>query len=192
MKTTSKPDRAFYQYDDYREYLRDVLARKRMTYARLSKNHSDIVGVDTIKRLLAKQKRRGDFRRSCSISNERLADLLSALRIPEQEASYVLLLKLENDAATEPGGCKGRFGRLAKQWVDASRTEITDHSVAKNKPNAGKNLTLLEIVQQLNQKSQSAFADRALPILVNIIERDLDKPGYARLLKTTFELMKHK
>ncbi len=173
-----------FKFDDYREYLRNSIETKGYNYEQFVQKVKQVVGVDTVKRLLARQGGQGDFRRSHSISNEKLAEILSEMRVSKSESLYLLVIKLANDS---PRDKDGRPGRFSKMMLELARELKTTENTVKPRTSSESD-PFNAAISLLPAKARNSFLARVIPILGNTLERYPEVIGANKALKELVDL----
>ncbi|MCO5143146.1 MAG: hypothetical protein M9962_08665 [Oligoflexia bacterium] len=173
-----------YQFSDYREYLRDALKANGFSYRSFAAKYGSIVSFITLAQTLSKGKAGTKNRPMRNLSPEIVARLGRVFRLSEDEISYLVLLKLENDAQTLPGQYGGAYvenlrAQIRERKERAVRAESIVDSAVHNFSKT--TLALAELFEQLPEGRREKLLEEFLQESKGVVSRMGRRPGVRAL-----------
>jgi hypothetical protein len=141
-----------YQFSDYREYLREALKANGFSYRSFAAKYASIVSFITLAQTLSKGRAGTKNRPMRNLSPETVARLGRVFRLSDKEISYLVLLKLENDAEALPGQYGGAYVENLRAQIRERKEQAMrgESAAADAPPNFSKSaLAVAELFEQL-------------------------------------------
>lgn len=115
-----------FQFSNYREFLRVALKARGYSYRSFSDKHGDIVSRIMLAQTLTQGRTGTQNRPMRNLSPETLARIGKVLRLKDQEITFLVLLKLENDSGLMPGLYGSTYIDIMKSLIREHRFRATD------------------------------------------------------------------
>ena len=169
-----------FQFSTYRDFLRAALKEKGFSYRSFAKKHGDVISFITIAFTLSKGRSGTKSKPMRNLSPETLARLGKVLKLKEDEITFLILLKLENDSDVLPGP-------HGSAYMDCIRSLIREQKYLQNqstnKPSTGKQkhsstaYTVAELLDLLPGAAKQRLAGEILLESKGILARQRRKAG---------------
>lgn len=114
-------------YSCYRSFLADYLVTKELSYRAFATRYSAYVSFPLLSKLL-RTTTDGRFRAELAMRPERLAALLKAMGLKEDEVSHLVLCRLRNDSAPGRYRHASTFQNVLENWGADGKAEARDGS----------------------------------------------------------------
>ncbi len=173
-----------FPFTEYRDFLRAALKANGFTYRSFTKKHGEVVSFIMLAQTLSRGRSGTKNKPMRNLSAETLARLGKALRLKDEEVTYLILLKLENDSEVFPGP----YGNA---YMDCIRALIQNYKYSQiqlpNKQGAGAVKlsktaeTIGELIDLLPDSSKRKVNKEILDESRGVQARQKRRPGLQRM-----------
>lgn len=173
-----------FQYSSYREFLRVALKEKGHSYRSFAAKHGDVISFIMLAQSLSRGRSGTESRPMRNISPETLARLGKVLKLGEDEITFLLLLKMENDSVTLPGVYGSAYIDNVRTMIKEQKNKLTHGANEKSSHRARYSQSAETIAEFMDLLPEAAKLRLSREILVEgkgILSRQKHKAGVKKL-----------
>ncbi|MBY0471182.1 hypothetical protein K2X30_08455 [bacterium] len=167
-----------FKYKNYRTFLSDWIKAKGFSYRTFAKKYGHIVSLNALARTLSRGNSKNRAPSSYRMSPETLAQLGKAIGLKEDEVTYLILLRLQNESESRSGPHGSALGKSLQSML---RVHEEKTLAPKADPQArdldGISLLCAEVFQQLPHVQRLKVADRLLREARVFVSRQTSRIG---------------
>lgn len=176
--------KSVFSYADYRQLIRDTLKSRGYSYRSFSSKHPQVAKFSMLGAALSKGRGGTKSKPARTFSAESLARIGRVLKFSDDELSFLLLLKFENEAVSLPGGYGGTFSEISKNLLNDFRLRAqTKDQVLKDEQynQSSLGVAVSRVIDALPEGSRKKVAAEMLPAAKAVLSRQRKKPGVRTL-----------
>lgn len=173
-----------YQFTNYRDFLREALKEKGHSYRSFAAKHGDVISFIMLAQALTRGKSGTENRPMRNISPESLARIGKVLKLRDDEITFLILLKMENDSAAMPGIYGSAYMDSVRGMIREQKTKITHRASEKSPGRARFSQSAETIAEFMDLLPEAAKQRLSREILVEgkgILSRQKRKAGVKKL-----------
>ncbi len=169
-----------FQFSNYRDFLRAALKEKGFSYRSFAQKHGEVISFITLAFALSRGRSGTKNKPMRNLSPETLARLGKVLKLKEDEITFLILLKLENDSEVHPGPYGGAYLECVRSMI---REQKYLQNQSTNKPSTGKQrysataYTVAELLDLLPGPAKHRLTGEILLESKGILARQKRKAG---------------
>lgn len=171
-------------FTNYRDFLREALKEKGFSYRSFAAKHGDVISFIMLAQALTRGKSGTENRPMRNISPEMLARLGKILKLREDEITYLILLKLENDSGIMPGLYGSAYIDAIKGLIREQKSKMThgvSNSFTKRTRFSQAAETIAEFMDLLPEAAKLRLSREILVEGKGILSRQKRKAGVKKL-----------
>ena len=169
-----------FQFSNYRDFLRSALKEKGFSYRSFAQKHGEVISFITLAFALSRGRSGTKNKPMRNLSPETLARLGKVLKLKEDEITFLILLKLENDSEVHPGPYGGAYLECIRSMI---REQKYLQGQSTNKPSTSKQrysttaYTVAELLDLLPEPAKQRLTGEILLESKGILARQKRKAG---------------
>lgn len=184
--------KSIYSYSNYREFLVDWLQAEGLTYRDFASRYRDFISFIALAKLLSHAKSSKRSEGAYRISPEALARLGKAMGLKSDELEYLILLRLENDAARVDGEFGDAYQKILSNLSNNAKRQTAKKLSVKRKEGKGSysqtSSKIAELIDVFPDRMRQKLLEEALLQGRIYAARQSGKPGVRSTLSLLEEL----
>lgn len=173
-----------FQFSNYRDFLRTALKEKGFSYRSFTARHGDVVSFMMLAQTLSKGRSGSENKPMRNLSPETVARLGKTLKLRDDEISYLVLLKLENDCAVLPGPFGSTYQDTLKALIREQKSKIMHGTIGvstSKKRFSQASETIAEFLDLLPDRPKSRLTRELIVEGKGILSRQKRRAGVRNL-----------
>ena len=184
--------KSIYSYNNYREFLVDWLQAHDLTYRDFALRYRDFISFIALAKLLSHAKSAQRSEGAYRISPEALARLGKAMGLKSDELEYLILLRLENDAARVDGQFGDAYQKILSNLSNNAKRQTAKKLSIKRREGKGNHSQtsskIAELIDVFPSRMRQKLLEEALLQGKIYAARQSGKPGVRSTLSLLEEL----
>lgn len=176
-----------YNFSSYRDFLREALKENGFSYRTFAAKHGEIISYIMLAQTLTRGKSGTENRPMRNISPETLARIGKVFKLRDDEITYLVLLKLENDSGALPGLHGYTYMDVIKGLLREQKRKIThrDRKISKSRERHSQTAeTIAEFFDLLPDGAKHRLSRELLVEGKGVLSRHKRKAGVKSLAST--------